>query len=305
MHQIPYIVFGSCGFYGRKEVQDILAYLRLAHDPKSEAGDAALRRIGNIASIWFQMGGEAKTTHYLGKQFWAKVDAVARQNRCSMWEALDIGYFENYQRLAVVDLQEMVSAIRLAGPDPGAMIAKARGVGYDAYLVREQGESENPDDGGDGNDGTRFENLDELAATAAKHGNVAAFLDFITGQLSKAKKASKDDDVVHLLTMHRAKGLEWPVVWLCGVSLGLLPHHRSVDYYHPETKRHIKPQSIEEERRLCYVGVTRARDELHISSLLEYSAKPLQASPFLTEMGFKLPEEFDTAPAVPSLFEEL
>jgi DNA helicase-2/ATP-dependent DNA helicase PcrA len=299
MHQIPYVVFGSCGFYGRKEIQDALAYLQLAHDPKCDAGDEAIKRVANIASIWFRLGPERKYTHYLGKAFFEKLGTVARQNRCALWEALDLGYFENYQQAAIEDFQEIVRSIRAAGVEPGDMIRKAREVGYDAHLAREEGS------GDEENEGTRFENLDELITAASRFDNVGAFLDFITSQQSKAKKVAKDQDVVQLLTMHRSKGLEWPVVWLCGVSQGLLPHARSVNWYDPETKRHIIPESIEEERRLCYVGVTRARDELHISALLEYSMRELAPSPFLTEMGYEVPAEFaKQAPVVNQAFED-
>ncbi len=295
MRQIPYIVFGSCGFYSRKEIQDALAYLQLAHNPTCDAGDEALKRVVNIPTIWFRLGAERKFTHYLGKAFMEKLNSIARQNRCSLWEALSRGLFESYQQTGIEDFMEMIRSIRHAGPNPADMIRRAREVGYDAYLAREDGEDDS------NNEGTRFDNLDELIVSAAHFDNSRAFLDFVTSQQSRAKTLGKYQNAVQLLTIHRSKGLEWPIVWLCGVSLGLLPHQRSIEWYDPETKRHIRPESIEEERRLCYVGATRARDELYISALLTYGMRDLAPSPFLQEMGFEIPPEYIKEPATTTL----
>ncbi len=285
-HQVPYIMHGSCGFYDRREVKDILAYIQLAHDPDCDAGNEAIHRVANIATNWFYMGHVKKTSHYLGKVFLDQLEALARRSGCSMWKALDRGDWKRWQVEAIEDLKDFVEAVRLGAPDPGVMVAKAREAGYDAYLAREEG-AEDED-----NDGTRFDNLDELASAAAKFENPAAFLAFITKQRSQAKSLGRDQDAVQLLTLHRAKGLEWPVVYLAGVSMGLLPHKRSVQYFDPETKRHIIPESLEEERRLAYVGVTRAMDDLRISALLEYQDASLRWSPFLDEMGYPAPAEF-------------
>jgi superfamily I DNA/RNA helicase len=167
------------------------------------------------------------------------------------------------------------------------MIAKAREIAYDAYLLRET-EASNED----GEDGTRFENLDELVQAAAKFANAAAMLDFVISQRSRAKALAADQDAVQLLTIHRSKGLEWPVVHIAGICLNLLPHKRSLEYLDVETRLHLKPECLEEERRLCYVGMTRARDELRMSCILERNDGPVEFSPFMREAGFDEPEEY-------------
>jgi DNA helicase-2/ATP-dependent DNA helicase PcrA len=285
-HNVPYVVYGTCGFYDRHEIKDALAYLQLAHNPNCEAGDDALSRVINIPTKWFRMGFEKKTTHFLGKKFIAELETLARRNRCSMYEALDLGNWIRWQGDSIADFKDFVESVRSAGDAPSAMLHEARETGYDAHLAREQGAEDND------NDGTLFDNLDELVYAASKYANACAFLDFVTQQRSRAKGLGKDQDAVQLLTLHRSKGLEWPVVYLCGVSLGLLPHRRSVEYYDPEYKQHIIPQSIEEERRLCYVGVTRAMDELYISALLQYQEADLRVSPFISDMGFETPVQF-------------
>lgn len=282
---IPYHVWGSSGFYGRREVRHILAYLQLAHNPNCEAGDEALGACINIASSWFRRGVEHIATHFLGKKFVEEVATLAHRRGCSMWQALDAGSWKSWQWESIDDFREIVEVTKRAGPTPTEMIKAAREAAYDDYLAREEGNAD------DENDGTRAENLDQLVQAAGQYDNAGAFLDFVTQQQSRAKQLAKNADAIQLSTLHRAKGLEWPVVWLCGVSLGLLPHKRSVEYF-DDQRRRIVPESIQEERRLCYVGITRARDELRISALLRYQGDALEASPFLGEMGFEVPPQF-------------
>lgn len=287
-HQIPYVVHGSCPFYDRAEVKDCIAYVQLAYDPKCPAGDEALKRVINIASTWYP-----KNTHFLGKAFINELETLAHRRKCSMYEALELGAWKGWQWDAIADFKDFIGSVRLAGTNPGKLIGKARQCGYDAHLMREEGIME------DGEDSSRIENLDELAYSAGKFQNPAAFLDFVTQQRSKAKQLGKDQDAVQLLTIHRAKGLEWPIVYLVGVSLGLLPHRKSIEYFDIERKQHIKPESIEEERRLAYVGVTRAMDEVTICVPFECMGKPLTISPFVAEMGLVVPEEDIMAVARP------
>jgi DNA helicase-2/ATP-dependent DNA helicase PcrA len=291
-HTIPYIVHGGCGFYGRAEVKDMIAYLQLAHDPNCEAGNEAMRRtaIGgspllNIASTWFMSRGESKPTHFLGKKFVETLETVATQNGCSMFQALNKHAWQPWQWEGIEDFQEMIGMIKRVGPRPAEMILEARNIGYDAFVLRDDSDEET-----DGDESSRIENLDELTHASHAHDNVASLLDFVTQQRSKAKQLAADQDAVQLLTIHRSKGLEWPVVYLCGVSLGLLPHRKSIEWFDPDTKRRMRPESIEEERRLCYVGVTRARDELTISAPSKYQDKDMTESPFISEMGLAVPE---------------
>jgi DNA helicase-2/ATP-dependent DNA helicase PcrA len=282
-HQIPYVVNGSCGFYDRREVKDLLAYLQLASSPESPAGNEALARVINIPTNWFAVFGTPKTTHFLGNGFINSLDAVASRRSLSHFEALKYGDWKSWQDAGIGDFKDFVATVRAAGPTPLAMLMKARKIGYDEFVTREEGTSD------ENNDGTKFELMDSLLHVAREFENVPAFLDFVTQQRSRAKALAKGQDAVQLLTLHRAKGLEWPLVFMCGVSQGLLPHRRSIQWLDPDFKTRMLPKSIEEERRLCYVGVTRAKDELRISTLQEYLMQPLQRSPFLIEMGFPEP----------------
>jgi len=85
------------------------------------------------------------------------------------------------------------------------------------------------------------------------------------------------------MTLHKSKGLEFPVVFMAGVSEGLLPHRKCVQYRDGE----VIPESLEEERRLCYVGMTRAMDLLYLSSIESYQGKPTGPSVFLREIGLQ------------------
>lgn len=286
LHEIPYVVHGSAGFYNRKEVRECLSYLQLAQNPRVEASNDALRVVINIPSTWFG-GYEKKASHFLGRSFITTLERTAQRNGCCLFDALDRGAWKEWQWNAIEDFKEIVDSVRAAGPRPKDMLESVRECCYDAHLARESGEDDES-----GADGTRSEVLDELVSASEKFENAAAFLDFVTQQQSKAKKLAKDQDAVQLLTIHRSKGLEWPVVYLCGLSMGLLPHERSVQWFDPEYKKHIIPESIEEERRLCYVAVTRAMDELRMSALITYHHNNLSASPFLSEMGYPVPAEY-------------
>ena len=140
---------------------------------------------------------------------------------------------------------------------------------YTSWLEKDEGEETT--------ENSRVSNVRELIRAATRFPTVKELLDYIENVGRKAAKARKDTqpNKVTLTTLHRSKGLEWPTVFLCGVSQGILPHARCED--------------IEEERRLFYVGVTRARDTLHVSSVLNVSlgSKVIVTEPstFITEAG--------------------
>jgi len=115
---------------------------------------------------------------------------------------------------------------------------------------------------------------------AQRFRNLRDFL-FYTEQASN-KPADQGDaaDKVQLMTLHRSKGLEFPVVFLAGMNQGLLPHHRSIEYVGGK----VAPESVEEERRLAYVGMTRAMDRLYLSTTEMYNDKQMEPSMFLKEV---------------------
>jgi DNA helicase II / ATP-dependent DNA helicase PcrA len=261
---ISYTVVGGVGFYERKEVKDMLSYLRLVQNPRDPM---ALRRILNVPP----RGIGAKTVEEL--------DRAAAAHGVSHWEALSL--LEDDARLSARATQplrrfrEMIEALRaeaghVALKDLLMRILEVSG--YAAALAQE--DSQESQD--------RLANLAELLSAASEYTereeqpSLAGFLDQVS-LLSDVDQA-KDDAPVVLMTLHSAKGLEFEAVFLVGLEEGLVPHQRSL----------ARDESLEEERRLCYVGMTRAMDRLHLSwaqsRLVFGQRRPSEASRFLAEI---------------------
>lgn len=254
---LPYVIHGSISFYERKEVKDLVSYLRLA---VNEHDDEAFKRVINVPS------------RYLGKVFLEKIKSC----KASHYEALDLIELKGYEKDgirkfkdAVTSLQEMLSQ----GTSPADMvdyILSDDGVGYRKHIL------DNGEDEDEGN--SRLENIDTLMFALGKYESLADFLEYIDIMTSERKESM---DGVQLMTFHKAKGLEFPVVFVVGASEGLLPHFRSIE----DEARGKKPLAIEEERRLGYVGVTRAEHLCYTSSILSFNGKPSKVSRFIHELG--------------------
>ncbi len=277
---IPYQITGGTGFYNRREIKDLLAYLQLSVDPHCPAGDEAAKRVLNIGSK-----RSGKTTRMLGRSFIAKVEEQAAKAGVGFYEALRRGSFTTVQDLAVRDFRRQIGEIHDAGETAAARLTAARQSGYDDYVIDDEGDSD--DDGGEGS--SRLENLDELIAASAKFYAPEALLTFVAGQIKKSQQRPGEEkkvgekkilDAVHLMTIHRSKGLEWQSVFVVGFAMNLLPHHRSLRYVDGT----LLPDSLEEERRLAYVAITRARDQFSLSWPQYHNGKALGPTPFLGEM---------------------
>lgn len=267
---VPYQITGGTGFYNRREVKDLLAYLQLSVDPHAPAGDEAAKRVLNIGSRRW-----GKPTRFLGKGFITLVEAQAAKLGCSFYEALRRGSYKTNQDLAVRDFRRQIQEIHEAGDTATVRLLAARNGGYDDYVRAEEGES---DDEGEGS--SRLENLDELIAASNRFFAPEAMLTFVAGQIRKANQSSRALDAVNVMTIHRAKGLEWFCVFVVGFAHNLLPHHRSLRYVDGE----LLPASLEEERRLAYVAITRAKEQFFLSWPQFHNNKALGPSPFLNEM---------------------
>ena len=276
---IPYQITGGTGFYNRREVKDLLAYLQLSVDPHCPAGDEAAKRVLNIGSK-----RSGKTTRTLGRSFITVVEEQAAKAECSFYEALRRGAFKTVQDIAIRDFRRQIQEIHDAGETAAARLTAARQSGYDDYVMAEEGDS---DDDGEGS--SRLENLDELVASSSRFFAPEAMLTFVAGQIRKAvqrgaepgvARSKKILDAVNLMTIHRSKGLEWQAVFVVGFAMNLLPHHRSLRYVDGT----LLPDSLEEERRLAYVAITRAREYVSLSWPQYHNAKSLGPSPFLDEM---------------------
>jgi DNA helicase-2/ATP-dependent DNA helicase PcrA len=263
--RIPYAVFGGVGFYERREVKDLLCYLRLVVNPKDSV---ALRRVLNVPP------------RGIGARTLAELVRLAEERRLSLWDAITAAVDEALlPARATQPLQRFRGVVEELR---GAAVASIRGLvertlaatGYSAMLSEEgSSEAEN-----------RLANLAELISAAADYESreaaptLAGFLDGMS-LLSDTDRSTEGARVL-LMTLHSAKGLEFEAVFLVGMEEGLLPHSRSV--------AGEERDALEEERRLCYVGMTRAMRRLHLSwaaSRMVFGQRRLaQPSRFLQEI---------------------
>jgi DNA helicase II / ATP-dependent DNA helicase PcrA len=233
---VPYRVVGGTRFYDRREVKDALAYLRAALNPDDEV---SVKRILNVPR------------RGIGDQTVARLDAVALAERISFTAALrkadEIGIAGTARRgiasfLALLD--ELIEFVLDGEHGPGDVLTAALdGSGYAAELAADDSiEAAN-----------RLDNLHELVGAANEYTRIEEYLEIVS-LVADTDDISQDDRVM-LMTLHAAKGLEFPVVFLVGVEEGVFPHSRAL----------IDPDELEEERRLAYVGITRAREKLHLT----------------------------------------
>jgi DNA helicase-2/ATP-dependent DNA helicase PcrA len=237
---VPYKLVGGTRFYQRREVKDIIAYLRLIHNPQD---NVSLSRIINVP------------VKGIGQRTLSQLQSWAKAHDASLFEALK-----------QVSGEEKILPPRitqaLAGFDAlmARLIAQSRELSlsglldeilehtsYRKYILdKEDGEE-------------RWENVMELKSVASEYdeldpeGALAAFLEKVS-LVSDIDELDEKADAVTLITLHQAKGLEFPAVFIVGLEEGILPHRKSFD----------DPEEMEEERRLCYVGITRAKKRLHL-----------------------------------------
>ena len=235
-------------FYERKEVKDLLAYLRVIANPHDEV---SLRRIINTPK------------RGLGDRAIASVDALAVAEGVSFWRALTrADKAPGIATKASSTINEFVAMIMTfsdlaQSSAPAGEIAQA--------LLAQSGLVQELSSSGDPQDELRIENLEELVAVAHEYDEsmrseseiptLSGFLEQVSLVADADEIPEESDEVVTLMTLHTAKGLEFPVVFLTGMEEGLFPHSRSIG----------DPKEIEEERRLAYVGLTRAREQLYLT----------------------------------------
>jgi DNA helicase-2/ATP-dependent DNA helicase PcrA len=242
---LPYVIVGATRFYERKEIKDALAYARLILNP---ADAASLQRIINVPA------------RGIGKTSLERMASFAEAQGCGLWEAFirqaQIPQLTASCRRAVADLVHSVEKLRSDAAGVTASRALAlilEQTGYWAWLEGQVGSD--PEAGG------RLENLQELLNSAKEYEEKAAapcdlsqYLEAVALQ-TDFDAHDPDKPAVTLMTVHLAKGLEYPVVFLTGLEEGLFPIGSGGS----------SAEELEEERRLCYVGITRARELLHIS----------------------------------------
>ena len=241
-YAVPYRIIGSLKFYDRKEVKDALAYLRLSVNPTDEV---SLKRVINTPK------------RGIGDRTVADLEGFARGQGISLSDAVDrvdeTGLAAR-ARSAVGEFGSLMRRLREMSEraaDPAEVLAEA--MEASGYLAELEAERTIESQG-------RVENLGELIGVARAYaednpeGGARGFLEQVS-LVSEADEITDEDGRVTLMTLHNAKGLEYPVVFMAGLEEGVFPHIRSM----------TDPEQLEEERRLCYVGLTRAKRQLYLT----------------------------------------
>jgi len=261
---IPYVVVGGVKFYERAEIKDVLAFLRLSIRPHDTP---SIERVINVPS------------RGIGDTTVKALDEAAKQQNASLWQVIegDLGFLPARAAKAVREFREIVQDLGRAASHPLPEL-------FD-YLLLRTGYRRMLTESRDIQDESRMQNIEELINSAREFSENSGgatlpdYLDSIT-LISDVDRYESQKGVT-LMTLHAAKGLEFKVVFLAGMEEGVLPHSQSRD----------EDDDVEEERRLCYVGMTRAREQLYCLHSLERRLhgqfREQSPSPFLDE----IPEE--------------
>ena len=232
---VPYKVIGGTRFYDRREVKDALAYLKAVINPTDEV---SVKRILNTPK------------RGIGDGSVGKLDAYASAHGISFMEALrssaDAGVSGTAVKGIAAFLELLDSVADLAEADEPAPLLQAL-LDSSGYLIELQEERTIEAEG-------RLENLAELVGSAEDAESIDVFLEQVS-LVSDQDEIDGDDSQVVLMTIHAAKGLEFPAVFIMGLEEGVFPHLRSIG----------EPDELEEERRLAYVAITRAQERLYLS----------------------------------------
>ncbi len=239
---IPFRVVGGLRFYERKEVKDILAYLRFIHDQKD--GVSFLRIINNA-----KLG--------IGKITLSKIEEFARKNNLNFHQALKQG-------LKVIkisaDRKEAINKFTYLIDELNEKKKEIKGSELLIELIKKINYYEELKKEGEFKAQSKIENIKELilAVQEFEENNedksLTAFLEYVA-LITGIDLYKGEEDVVTIMTLHSAKGLEFPVVFITGFEEGIFPHSRSLN----------SGEELEEERRLCYVGMTRAKERLYLT----------------------------------------
>lgn len=280
-YAIPYTMVGGTKFYDRKEIKDVLAYLRLLYNPEDSL---SLTRIINVPK------------RNIGATTMEHVAAYAEAQGISLFEALSSTDEIPVTKRAKASLENFAAMIfdllnDIEGKDVLSLIETViKQTGYGDMLDKEaehdpQGES-------------RKENVGEFLSVAKDYmdsnpeGNLQDFLENVA-LVSDVDDFESSDSKVTLMTLHAAKGLEFPVVFLTGLDEGLFPHSRTL----------MDPAQVEEERRLAYVGITRAERQLYMTNAVTRTMygriSAYMPSRFLAEIPPQFMEDYHRKSAMP------
>ncbi len=243
--RLPYKIVGGTRFYERKEIKDALAYLRLIYQPNDRV---SFERIVNVPARGLGAKSLERLTEFARAEDLGIVEAAARAN--------DVPGLTGRAVNSLTSFAHLIASLRIASEEKTISELTELMLKKSGYLDALDDRSIQAED--------RIENVKELISVAQQFDNVglAGFLEEIA-LISDVDNYSTETDAVTLMTLHAAKGLEFPVVFMPGLEEGIFPHSRT----------QFSQAELEEERRLCYVGMTRARQQLtilHASSRLLY-----------------------------------
>ena len=270
---LPYRVYGGLRFFERQEIKDALAYLRLI---SNRDDDSSFERVVN------------RPTRGIGARTVDMMREYGRANACSMWRAAGAIASDSIGGRGAKAVGAFIKLIETMARDVEALDLHEKvdhvihSSGLVDFFKKEKGERGE----------TRVENLQELVSaaksfTADPEEDMPELDAFLSHAALEAGEGQADawEDCVQLMTMHSAKGLEFPLVFLCGMEDGLFPHQRSI----------ADPNGLEEERRLCYVGITRAKQSLYVTYAEQRRMHGMdsysQPSRFINEIPDELVEE--------------
>jgi len=248
LYGLPYVVVGGTRFFDRKEIRDVVAYLRLANNP---ASDVDVLRVINVPP------------RGIGRRTKDRLVELAHERDESLFAAMrgaDLGFLRRPQREAVAGFVALVEDLCARAGSLSAAEIIPLAVELSDYLTSLDTEDERIAE-------ARRENLDELVTAACDHAELSgdsslgAFLEHVA-LVSAVDLSAEGADAVSLMTLHAAKGLEFDRVYIVGLEEGLLPHYRVLE---GDPGAGGRTGGLAEERRLCYVGMTRARKRLVLS----------------------------------------
>lgn len=282
---VPYKIVGGIRFYERKEIKDLIAYLRVIANP---ADTVSLLRIINLPQ------------RQIGPKTLEKLQTFSNIKDCSLFEAMR--RVEEVEDLADVKKERITKFIKLI-----RRFQKENQISRAAALIKfvldESGYKKFLDDGSIEGE-ARIENASELISVAAKYDKLEPgvsmniFLEEIA-LISDLDNIDEKENAVTLMTLHAAKGLEFPWVFICGLEEGLLPHSRSM----------LSPEELEEERRLFYVGCTRAMERLYLlytrNRMLYGESQNVIPSQFLADLPAEVTESnvSNVSPSAGAIFQ--
>jgi ATP-dependent DNA helicase UvrD/PcrA len=269
----PYRIFGGLRFYDRKEIKDIIAYLRVLQNP---ADIVSLRRIINVPA------------RGIGDTTIDRLEKAAVQAGTTLYQAAMDPEHSEVTPAARKKLREFTGILERMRADLGVLTITdlvrrvIHETGYGAALEQEKTVEAR----------IRLENLNELLTATEdfqeqnRDASLAAFLDQVAlitdlEQQTAADSGRGNADSVTLMTLHNAKGLEFAVVFLAGMEEGLFPHSRSAE----------NEEELEEERRLCYVGITRAKEKLILTHAMERRLYGYPQANLVSRFVSEIPQE--------------